>query len=63
MPENQETEPPTSRKQSLVKISKNFSERFAGTRVLLVDDDMRNLYGMAKILEDYKIHVENQPAV
>ncbi|GAB6143821.1 response regulator [Desulfocicer niacini] len=58
MPENQETEPPTSRKQSLVKISKNFSERFAGTRVLLVDDDMRNLYGMAKILEDYKIHVE-----
>ena len=45
-------------KQERINRRQNFDEEFAGSSILLVDDDMRNIFAVGKILSDsgMKVH-------
>jgi len=44
-------------KQDVLKMIHNRDEMFEGKEVLIVDDDVRNLYALSNVLESYKMKV------
>lgn len=45
------------REQNIIKNLYNKDEQFVDKKILLVDDDMRNVFALSKVLEDKGVDV------
>ncbi|HWU98977.1 MAG TPA: response regulator [Oxalicibacterium sp.] len=48
----------SSERQTMLKIVRNRDRVFEGRRILLVDDDVRNIFALTSVLEQKGLHVE-----